>query len=300
MGKRGGAHTAKQKKIKKSLHSKGSHKHGQTHVEPGMQGIYCFVSMDRERQAVTELRNVFGEYMEKLYGPQEKMVGEDSDSEEGDVSDLLDKELAQLKNAPTDKKQQFEWRKTNMDCIVFLRTHAPVEPVELVHRLLSDLDQSKQKMTRYTQRLHPVQSTCRPYVEDIKVMAKKLLAPHFHAEGGTKGIKWAIESRIKWNDNITREEVIEAIADVVGTDHVVNLKQPELTIVVDILKNVCGMSVVRDYPEFKKYNLEKINEVEAPKKQPEEDEREAQASNKRKADNDDVSTGEAQAVKKSK
>ncbi|KAJ3166871.1 THUMP domain-containing protein 1 [Geranomyces variabilis] len=261
----GETYNAKRQKIKRGLFAtKGSHKSGASEVVPGMQGIYCFVTMDRETKAVSELRGLLNEYLEKIYGPQQSNAGASSD-EEGDVSDLLTKELAELKKAPSNTKQQFYWRKTNMDCVVFLQTYAPIEPAEFVRLILTDLKKTKIKKTRYTQRLHPIQRTCRPYEDDIKAMARPLLAPHFE---GKKGIKWAVEARVKRNSSIKREVVIDAIAGLVGTDHVVDLKNAEVTVIVEVLTNVCGMSVVRDYQALRKFNLEEIHAGDAKKQQP--------------------------------
>ncbi|KAJ3023752.1 THUMP domain-containing protein 1 [Thoreauomyces humboldtii] len=262
MGKRtsasGGAQNPinKKKKILRGLFSGGPHKQGALQVDPGMQGIYCFVTMDREVQAVAEMKSLLEEYLDTIYGPQENQA-DDSGSEDGDVSDMLNKELKQLKAVKTDKKQQFQWCKTNMDCIIFLRTHAPIEPSSFVHTMLKDLESRNIKRTRYTQRLHPVQATCRAYMADIKIMAEKLLAPHFKVPD-QEPIRWAIEPRIKWNDAMKRDELIKEVAAIVGDHHTVNLTKPELTVVIDVYKNICAMSVVRDYPELGKYNLEKV------------------------------------------
>ncbi|KAJ3184197.1 THUMP domain-containing protein 1 [Geranomyces variabilis] len=261
----GGTFNAKRQKIKRGLFAtKGSHKSGASEVMPGMQGIYCFVTMDRETKAVSELRGLLHEYLERIYGPQESIAGSSSD-EGGDVSDLLTKELAELKKAPTNTKQQFYWRKTNMDCVVFLQTYAPIEPAEFVRKVLTDLQETKIKKTRYTQRLHPIQRTCRPYEDDLKEAARPLLALHFE---GKKGIKWAVEARVKRNSSIKREVAIDLIAGLVGPDHVVDLKNAEVTVIVEVLTNVCGISVVRDYQELRKFNLEEIHAGDAKKLQP--------------------------------
>ncbi|KAJ3150462.1 THUMP domain-containing protein 1 [Geranomyces michiganensis] len=202
--------------------------------------------------------------MDKFYG-NHGIKAENHTDEEGDVSDLLAKELAELKRAPEDTKQQFSWIKTNMDCIVFLQTYAPIEPADFVHKILTDLNESKKKKTRYTQRIHPVQNTCRAFEDKIKAMAKPLLAPHFE---GKKGIKWAVESRVKGNASIKRQEVIDAIASNIGPDHVVDLTNPEITVIVELLQNVCSIAVVKDYQELRKFNLELIHDGEEKKARP--------------------------------
>ncbi|CAH1764953.1 13529_t:CDS:2 [Entrophospora sp. SA101] len=48
-----------------------------------------------------------------------------------------------------------------------------------------------------------------------------------------------------------KKELINMIAKIVGEDHTVNLNNPELTIIVEIFKNICGMSVLKDYNKLK-------------------------------------------------
>ncbi|KNC96522.1 uncharacterized protein SPPG_08110 [Spizellomyces punctatus DAOM BR117] len=268
MGNNGGNRKNKSRQIKKSLFAQSGQKGGfnSMQVEPGMQGIMAFCSMNKEKQAVAELRNILGEFAEQLYGREhtsdESTINDSiADEESQDVADMLDQELKQLKSEREGKEEQFRWRKTNIDCMVFLQTHHPIDPSDFVYRVLTDLQNKKIKRTRYTIRVHPVQETCRAYMDDIKQLAQRLLSPYFHKEG-LSPVRWACEPRIRWNDKIKKDELIIEIANVVGQNHVVNLKQPELTVVIDIFKNICAMAVVRDYPGLKKYNLEKIFEAE--------------------------------------
>lgn len=45
----------------------------------------------------------------------------------------------------------------------------------------------------------------------------------------------------------------------------VDLTSPELTIIVEVIKAVCCVSVVRDYPLYRKYNVQEVVKDEAPK-----------------------------------
>ena len=53
-------------------------------------------------------------------------------------------------------------------------------------------------------------------------------------------------------------EVIQKLASVVGEGHRVDLDNPDLAIIVEICQNICMMSVVEDFNELKKYNIESI------------------------------------------
>ena len=53
-------------------------------------------------------------------------------------------------------------------------------------------------------------------------------------------------------------DVVKKLASIVGEDHRVALEDPDLAIIVEICQNICMMSVVEDFNDLKKYNLEGI------------------------------------------
>jgi tRNA acetyltransferase TAN1 len=44
----------------------------------------------------------------------------------------------------------------------------------------------------------------------------------------------------------------------VGGIHTVDLKTPDVSIIIEVLKSICTMSIVREFQTFKKFNLESI------------------------------------------
>lgn len=60
---------------------------------------------------------------------------------------------------------------------------------------------------------------------------------------------------------MNREEVIKELAGIVGSlnsENKVDLTNPQYTVVVEIIKAVCCLSVVKDYMLFRKYNLQEV------------------------------------------
>lgn len=60
------------------------------------------------------------------------------------------------------------------------------------------------------------------------------------------------------NSNVLREELIEDIASYIKLRnplHRADMKQPELVIIVEVIRNICCMSVVPKYFHYRKYNL---------------------------------------------
>lgn len=87
------------------------------------------------------------------------------------------------------------------------------------------------------------------------------------------------------HNTLKRDTVIKQVASIVGPGHSVDLKNPDLTILVDIVKvrrqpscdgyhltsqqNICSVTVVGpDYEKLKRYNLQEIFEPNAQKAEP--------------------------------
>lgn len=56
----------------------------------------------------------------------------------------------------------------------------------------------------------------------------------------------------------------------------VDLTNPELTIIVEVIKAVCCVSVVKDYTLFRKYNVQEVVKEDAPKAHVTSEKRDAQ------------------------
>ncbi len=63
--------------------------------------------------------------------------------------------------------------------MAFIRATDPVEPVELIHYMLTDLNEKQLKKTRYISRYLPIQKTCQSNLSDIENVGKELFPPYF-------------------------------------------------------------------------------------------------------------------------
>lgn len=67
--------------------------------------------------------------------------------------------------------------------------------------------------------------------------------------------------RKRCNSSIERDPLIEKLATMVqerNSEHKVNLSSPTLTIIVEAMKGICGLAVIRDYYQLGKYNLRQL------------------------------------------
>ncbi|KAK5653539.1 hypothetical protein OQA88_8798 [Cercophora sp. LCS_1] len=252
-------------------------------LQPGDQGIWVTCARHQEMKASKEVINLFTEYAEKLYGIKEK---EPESDDEDDLEAAIQKEVAALNASAKGKADDsedsvFTPMKMNIDCVLFVKTKAPVEPVEFVRRICIDAKDPKQGQLRcrYVNRLTPVTDIGKASETGLLEVARRTLAKSFKiSESGTadgaasateekEGVDgkinpstFAIRPTIRNHSNLKRDWVIQQTAALVDQDaHKVNLTTPDQVILIDIYQTVCGMSVVgSDWEALKRYNLTEL------------------------------------------
>ncbi|KAI8375857.1 hypothetical protein BD560DRAFT_392121, partial [Blakeslea trispora] len=259
MSKRTITSGANKKKKQKIYHcakdtQTGGHK-SSFNITPDMAGVIVMCSRNKESRAVKEAMDILSRYGDELY-PIEVAQEEESDD---DLEASIAKEVAALKK-PKEKKR-FANITTGTDCVVFIRVSPPIEPVKLVHHMLTDLTEKQIKTTRYISRYLPVEKTCQANIPDITKTAQSVFEPHFNQKDSQDQIvsrKFAIACRVRNCNKLERMDVINALAALVGPSHKVDLKDPELTVIVEVCQNICMLSVVHDFNKLKKYNIESL------------------------------------------
>ncbi|KAK4510272.1 Aa_trans domain-containing protein [Mucor velutinosus] len=263
MSKRGNQNGGNKKKKQKIYHcakenSTKSH-HNKFNVTPGMAGVLVMCSRGKESRAVKEALDVLARYGDTLYPPEENDASEDSNDEDLDLEASIAKEVAALKK-PASKKR-YSNITTATDCVAFIRINPPVNPSKVVHHMLTELKETQKYMTRYISRFLPVEKTCNAHILDIEAAAKALFEPHFSQkddQGNLISRKFAVACRVRNCTKIDRMSIINALAATVGPGHKVDLQEPELTIIAEVCQTVCMLSVVDDFNELKRYNVESI------------------------------------------
>ncbi|XP_003790906.3 THUMP domain-containing protein 1 [Otolemur garnettii] len=233
---------------------------GPRQLEPGVQGILITCNMN-ERKCVEEAYSLLNEYGDDMYGP-EKFADKDqqpsgSEGEDDDVEAALKKEVGDIKASTEMRLRRFQSVESGANNVVFIRTLG-IEPEKLVHHILQDMYKTKKKKTRVILRMLPISGTCRAFLEDMKKYAETFLEPWFKAPN--KGT-FQIVYKSRNNSHMNREEVIKELAGIVGnlnSENKVDLTNPQYTVVVEIIKTVCCLSVVKDYMLFRKYNLQEV------------------------------------------
>ncbi|KAI9834214.1 MAG: hypothetical protein M1819_003052 [Sarea resinae] len=227
-------------------------------IEPGDAGIWATCSKGKEGKCVGELKDLFDEYVERLYPGQESE--DDGEDEELDIEAEIKKEVEGMKRPR--KEALFAHVKLDVQCVVFFKTSKPVEPMSFVHAICQDaFSASRRKRGRWVKRLTPMTLMGRATEKGLEEVAEAVLAPHFH-QGEAR--KFAIRPSLRNHSTLTRDRIIKQVASTVGPGHKVDLKDYEFLILVEVYKSVLGMSVVGpDYEKLKRYNLAEIYEPSA-------------------------------------
>ncbi|PVH14488.1 uncharacterized protein CXQ87_002629 [Candidozyma duobushaemuli] len=254
MGKRGGESQGgnRNKKYKQS-----------GFIDPNTAGVYATCNRGRELGCRKELLNLLSEKCEQWYPDWEsKAEVDDEDDKDLSVEEQVQKELASMKKEKTAKSTIFSPIDLSCECTVFVKIRKPVEPAEFIHRICQEAKDSGVKKSRFIQKLTPVTFSVSASLEEIKKLAAIVLKPHFHKEEGQEPLKFAIQVTRRNFNQIPKEEIIQTVAGCVGKDHghTVDLKKYDKLILVDCFKSNIGMSVVSDYLQLEKFNLQQIFE----------------------------------------
>lgn len=137
---------------------------------------------------------------------------------------------------------------------IFIRTTLE-DPLPLSLTIMDDILKQQQKKTKKLIRMIPVQATCRAYQDDILKTVKKQCESYFKEKGGS----FYIAIKVRNNNSVKQESLKSSLITVVSEAHSGNtpeLKDPEVVVNIDVIKNVCCMSFLPGYlTKYCKYNL---------------------------------------------
>lgn len=264
---------AKKKKFeyqKKKFYDKSRNRHNKEFMEPGQSGFLVTCNF-REKDCLRESYAVLNEYADILYGKVDEKetdatekkssmdVGTDSgdDEEEEDISKML---ASDINKAKTDfKKKSYRFQGTdigNVTNCLFIRAKVP-DVVELGVKILTNIYETKQGQTKNVLRFIPVEIVCKANMTDIINAAGKLFDKHLLKEPKT----FSIVFNHRMNNSVKRDTIIKELATLVTSKNVnnkVDLKNPQVVVMVEVLKGLCCLSVLPDYFKLRKYNLAEL------------------------------------------
>lgn len=212
-------------------------------------GIWVSCVKGKEKQTVGELYDLFESLADELWPEESPVPGMASDlSLEAQIAD----EMSSLKKPR--KEKRFASCQTNTPCVVFISCKPPVDPVQLVVKHVENVQRTGLTRTRYAHRFVPVSGNCVANLAEIEVLCRDVFR-NFFATHGDNRFTYKVELRIRNHNTISRPVLIQHIVQCMPEGHTVALENPDLFILVEVFKRVCGVSVVEDYYRLQKYNV---------------------------------------------
>ncbi|CAN7005419.1 unnamed protein product [Brassica rapa subsp. trilocularis] len=176
---------------------------------------------------------------------------------EKSIDKLIDAELKELGDK---SKRRFMKLDPGCNGIAFIqmkRRDGDPSPKDIVQHGLTSAAATKKHISRFILRLVPIEVSCYPSEEEISRAIKTLVEQYFPVETDNPR-KFAVLYGARANTGVDRMKIINAVAKSIPAPHKVDLSNPEMSIVVEIVKTVCLIGVVEKYKELAKYNLRQL------------------------------------------
>ncbi|OQR93806.1 hypothetical protein ACHHYP_02268 [Achlya hypogyna] len=218
----------------------------------GSAGVLVSCDRTKERQVVKDILNILSEAADKHYPADDNDDDEDVEDDSKTSAEKLAEEIKGLKK----NKGRFVALDSGVKGVIMVQsTDTKVPIIALVDHIFDEIVATKQFSSRFIQRLIPLENLCFPGVEEITAAVTPLIERHFKE---TTGLTFSVEVKKRNSGNIPSIDIINACVAVVGPNHKVNLTSPDVVILVEIFKNVCGVSVVTNFHQFRKFNVRAI------------------------------------------
>ncbi|CAH8281999.1 unnamed protein product [Eruca vesicaria subsp. sativa] len=176
---------------------------------------------------------------------------------EKSIDKLIDAELKELGDK---SKRRFMKLDPGCNGIVFIqmkRRDGDPSPKDIVQHAMTSAAATKKHMSRFILRILPIEVACYPSEEEISRAIKPLVEQYFPVETDNPR-KFAVLYGARANTGLDRMKIINTVAKSIPAPHKVDLSNPEMSIVVEIVKTVCLIGVVEKYKELAKYNLRQL------------------------------------------
>ncbi|KAK7414133.1 hypothetical protein QQX98_006995 [Neonectria punicea] len=255
-----------------------------TTLEVNDVGIWVTYARGMKGKAMREFKALCNQYGESLFGVKLPVDPSDEVNENDNGQDIeasIHRELESLKESQKPKTRQvFTPITTRLECLFFMKTSQPIDPVKLIQQMCQDAKDCPDPMerkTKYINRLTPVQDMDKATETGIERVARTVLGQYFELKGESgddvqdgadaqsggaeaAACTYAIRHNIRNHTTFKSDAVIKKVAGLVSSKHKVNLGNPDKVILVEIFQTYCGVSVVdgKQWEDLKRYNLNEL------------------------------------------
>lgn len=221
------------------------------------KGIIFSCAQGKEKDAKREALNVLETVMEDQYQDKDEEDGSFSKKDTMTAAEELSAELARMRE--DSKMEKFQYVDVGIRGVILIRfSNVDCDPDEVVTLIFQKMSELKKSLFKICMRLlYPVSIISKATIESIQEICKDHVS-----KSALSSIENAKTFRIVFkkslNGNIRRLDVIKAIASFADPKHKVEMKSPDVTIIVYILKNLCTVAVSSNHHRFCDYSVEKF------------------------------------------
>ena len=169
-------------------------------------------------------------------------------------SSSLDQEIQRLKKESSKKSRKFLHVKTGMPGIEVVRVEK-ADPAEIVRNMFETMSKTNKSTFRECFRIVPMQKIVTSKLSQILDASRELIAAHLPKDGPSR--TFSVIYR-KSNSTLKRDEVIHGVANLVDPKYKVNLKSPDLVILIHSIRSICGISILKTYYRLHEYSIPKM------------------------------------------
>lgn len=221
-------------------------------IPDGSKGFLISCVGGKEQLASREAIELLKQYIEKDAEPTPAAaVG-------ADISALIAEEVADLQNKDA---QPLRWLNTGIHGLLYIAINKDtgLDPVKLVDAMAKDIKQSRQCKSRLCMRFNPVQYVCNANLEDIQKLGARIVPEVFSPlDEGADAQTFAVQYEHRASASLDRMSVINAFVNHMPKGYKVSLDAAQHTIIVQLIKSCCAVSVVQAYKDLAKYNIREL------------------------------------------
>eukprot|EP00741_Cyanophora_paradoxa_P007711 tig00001187_g7460.t1 len=188
--------------------------------------------------------------------------GSESEEEEADPQDGEEAGAADKPGPAAAAGAPRHWRviDTGTSGLVFVAARAAWLDVRVIvdHLLAAAGAGALARPPRFTYRLLPVIATCVAEMGAVERLCAAELPPVFGAGALAGPVTYAVQFKGRNNERVKRDDAIKAAAAAIEGRHAVDLRDPSITVFLDVFKSAFALSVVERVGEKCKCNLAEI------------------------------------------
>ncbi|GJQ08330.1 hypothetical protein GpartN1_g121.t1 [Galdieria partita] len=179
----------------------------------------------------------------------------------------LDDELEQLRKEPSKGLSDenvdlnaFYTLDVGVRGSVFFAFHSSIDldPCELVYKIMQDVEVTKVRKCRYSVRFIPVDGICYARKEEVSHLFRGIAEKKLKTLAAQEKNSFAVVFRKRNNSSAHRTDFIAAIVDQMPATFHVKLRKPDFTVLVEVLRTSCLVTVVENYERYCKFNVHEI------------------------------------------